>query len=87
MKPKVVQSYAELFDAIDHHCATGSMSEGRAEVERLQLTAEIHELTRPAWQKILIVLFWIGFILFLIGIAAQIFLIATGLVPGWLPKT
>jgi len=68
-------------------CATGRMSDGQATVERLQLTAEMHELMRPSWQKTLIVLFWIGLTIFLAVTAVQLFILAVAVLPNWLPKT
>jgi len=69
MKATDAKSYAEAFDTIDRRRVAGQMTDGEVTVGRLRLTAEIHELIRPLWQKLIIFLFWASLIL---GVAVMI---------------
>ena len=72
MRARDVKSYAEAFDAIDHMQSTGQWSQGRASIERLQWNADVREVLRPAWQKLLIFLLWLYFILWLVAIVVWV---------------
>lgn len=78
MKVKDVKSYAQTFDPINRLQAEGQWSQGRAAVERLQVAADIKEVLRPKWQKLLIFLLRATFILAIVSLIVQA--VVTGMI-------
>ena len=78
MRAATAKSYAESFDMIDQKLAAGQMTPGDATVGRLRLTAEIHELTRPLWQRIIIVLISLSIVVGAVVLIVRIVTAASG---------
>lgn len=48
------KQYADALDEVNRKVTVGEMTEGEATVWRQRLTAEMGDLGRPGWQKVLI---------------------------------
>ena len=71
MKTEDAKQYAEALDEISRKVAAGEMTEGEGAVWRQRLTAEMGDLGRPGWQKVLIFIVFVVIALILTSCIAQ----------------